>query len=163
MSIRTRILFHGCAALAMLLASPAAGGAAREIVPGPVPFQVLKVHDGDSFSGEAAIWPGQRVAVSIRIRGIDTPEMRSKCAAERQMARQARDELARLLTGEGGIELRNIGGGKYYGRVLADVRLGDGADLAAEMLQARLARPYGGRKRAAWCDSQGRFAPIRDD
>ncbi len=163
MSIRTRSLLAICAALAALDATPAAGGAPREIVPGPVPFEVLKVHDGDSFSGEAAIWPGQRVAVSIRIRGIDTPEMRSKCAAERQMARLARSELARRLADKGGVELRNIGGGKYHGRVLADVRLADGADLAAEMLQTRLARPYRGRKRAAWCDSQGRLAPIRDD
>ena len=163
MTIRTRSLLRACALLAAMAATPALAGAPRESLPGPVPFEVSRVHDGDSFSGEAAIWPGQRVAVSIRIRGIDTPEMRSKCAAERRMAQAARAELARRLTAEGGVELRNIGGGKYYGRVLADVRLADGADLAAEMLQARLARPYGGRKRAAWCDSQGRLVPFGAD
>jgi endonuclease YncB( thermonuclease family) len=124
--------------------------AAEGLHAGPVPARVGKVVDGDSFNAEAMVWPGTTIAVAIRIRGIDAPELRARCASERRLARRARDRLAAMAAGQV-LDLSNVGGDKYYGRVLADVRLQDGRDLAAVMLESAPVRQYGGRRRQGWC------------
>lgn len=112
--------------------------------------RVLRVIDGDTFEAEAHVWPGAVMRVSVRIRGIDAPELHARCAAEARAALAARDALAALL-GQHGVLIFNIGGGKYYGRVLADVATAAGVDVAGGMLQRGLVRPYGGGRRAGWC------------
>jgi endonuclease YncB( thermonuclease family) len=128
----------------------AAFAAAAEIVSGPVEARVVRVIDGDTFVAEARIWPGQSVRVSVRIRGIDAPEMRSRCAAEKRAAARARGALATLL-GDGLVLLSNIGGGKYYGRVLADVAVVDGRDVAPALIADAVARAYDGGRRLPIC------------
>ncbi|MEO9336323.1 thermonuclease family protein [Mesorhizobium sp. SB112] len=118
---------------------------------GPVEASVLKVLDGDTFLAEAHIWPGHWVRVNVRIRGIDTPEMRSRCVSERDAALQAQVALSEFL-GEQKISISNIGGAKYHGRVLADVETGDGLQVAAAMIESQFARAYSGGKRKSWCD-----------
>ncbi len=137
------------AATATIVASPS-GLPAAEKIAGPYAATVIETLDGDSFRAEVAIWPGQRVRVIVRIRGVDAPEMRGRCSSERQRALAARDFLAGQL-GDTPITLANIGGGKYYGRVLADVRLGNGGDAANLLLERQLARPYRGGARHGWC------------
>lgn len=90
----------------------------RDNFAGPVSARVVEVIDGDTFLAEAEIWPGQTLRVNIRIRGIDAPEMKSRCTSERDAAPIARATLARLVA-DGPVSLSNIGDGKYYGRVLA--------------------------------------------
>ncbi len=119
-------------------------------IPGPVETKVIRVLDGDTFLADAMIWPGQIVRVSVRIRGIDAPEKRSGCAVERQAAAKATATLAALL-GHGTVTISNIGGGKYYGRVLADVKAGKVQSVAAVMLHRSLVRPYHGGKRQSLC------------
>jgi endonuclease YncB( thermonuclease family) len=87
--------------------------------------------------------------VSVRIRGIDAPELHSRCPEERTAATQARDALAALLDRQT-VTISNIGGGKYYGRVLADVETEDGA-VAPAMLSQALVRHYSGGRRQAYC------------
>lgn len=123
---------------------------ASERIAGPVAAQILEVIDGDSLRIRAHIWPGQFVEVILRLRGIDTPELRASCPRERELALAARRIMSELL-GKGPVTLVNIGGGKYFGRVLGDIRLADGGDLAARMLKLAPARPYRGRHRAGWC------------
>ncbi|EKF41917.1 thermonuclease family protein [Nitratireductor indicus] len=118
----------------------------RDIVSGPVQVRVLRVIDGDTFVAEAHMWPGQHIQVSVRLRGIDAPEMRSKCPAERNAARKARDALTSLLEA-GEVSISAISGGKYYGRVLADVRTSDGLDIGRRLLETRLVAAYGGGRR----------------
>jgi len=124
--------------------------AAADVVPGPVEAKVLRVIDGDTFVAEALVWPGHNVTVAVRIRGIDAPEMRSRCAAEKKAARQARAALSRLI-GDGPVSISAIRGGKYYGRVLADVTDARGRQVAAKMLHLGLARAYDGGRREAFC------------
>ena len=49
--------------------------------------------------------------------------------------------------------LTNIAREKY-GRALADVTLEDGTSVAELMMEAGLARPYEGGRRAGWCDRE---------
>jgi endonuclease YncB( thermonuclease family) len=123
---------------------------AGEEIAGPVAVTVLRVIDGDTFVGEAHVWPGETVEVSIRIRGIDAPEMRSRCPAERLAAERSRAALAGLIDGVP-VSISNIGGDKYYGRVLADVATEDGGAVAPRLLAQSFARPYHGGRRKPYC------------
>lgn len=115
-------------------------------IAGPVSAQIIRIIDGDTLEVDAHPWPGHAVRVSVRLRGIDTPERRSRCAAQRAAAQMARDELERLLSGFETVELVNVAGGKYYGRVLADMKAGS-RDIAVAMLESGHARPYKDGKR----------------
>ena len=137
--------------LACLPASvlPAAAGRGATL-DGPVAAQVLRVIDGDTLLAEALIWPGQTLTVSIRIRGIYAPEIKGRCMGERLAAARAREGLA-VLVADGSVSLSNIGGGKYYGRVLADVATSGGKPVGPALLARALVRPYGGGRRQGWC------------
>ena len=87
---------------------------------------------------------------SVRIRGVDTPEIRGKCEAEKEGAVAARDFLRELLARAARIDLVDVKRGKYF-RIVATVRA-DGVDMAAALIENGLGRPYGGGKRAEWCN-----------
>ena len=124
---------------------------AREpAISGPIAAEVVKVRDGDTVEVSAHIWPQQTVAVAVRLRGIDAPEISGKCAAEKQAAQAAKVRLSELLAG-GGVTLANVSGDKYFGRVLAEMSAQGTADVGAILLQEGLVAPYGGSKRRDWC------------
>lgn len=137
----------GVAAALLIALAPAR---AAKTFRGPVEAAVLQVIDGDTFLAEALVWPGQSIRINIRIRGIDAPEMKSRCAAEHEAALRAREALEKLI-GDGFISISNIGGAKYYGRVLADVETSEGAMVGDELIARSLARPYAGGRRQGWC------------
>ena len=112
--------------------------------------QVVRVYDGDTITVNIDQWPavvGQ--AISVRIRGIDTPEIRGQCQQEKQQAKKARDCVKSSLSSAQHITLTNIERGKYF-RLVADVFVDD-QSLAAILLQQQLARPYDGGSRQPWC------------
>ena len=113
-----------------------------------VPATVLSVYDGDTITVEARIWPGLTWKGGVRVRGVDTPEIRGKCAAEKAAAIAARD-FVRAAVGDAVI-LAGVARGKYAGRVVADVVLSDGRDLATVLIEAGYA-PYEGGRRREWC------------
>ncbi|MGI8525688.1 MAG: thermonuclease family protein [Pseudolabrys sp.] len=116
------------------------------------PAEVLRVLDGDTFEARVRIWPGQDVTTRVRLRGIDAPEMKARCEDERVRAVAARDALARIL-GEGGVTISQVGQDKYGGRVDADAATASTASVSMAMLEAGLARSYGGGRRLSWCDA----------
>ena len=117
----------------------------RNRVEGPVDAELISVIDGDTLLVNARPWPQHTIAVLVRIRGIDAPEMKSKCEASRRAAERAKDTLSRLATGR--IQLTNISGDKYFGRIVADVTAGGDTDIGTAMIGSGLARYYdGGRK-----------------
>jgi endonuclease YncB( thermonuclease family) len=132
----------------------AAVGNMRDEIPGPVEAEILRVVDGDTLLVEAQPWPQQKMEVYVRIRGIDAPELKSKCAAIRLAGLNAREALEELVAGADGIQLTRISGDKYFGRIVADVKLADGHNAADHLLLAGLVVSYdGGRKPREVCDA----------
>lgn len=114
------------------------------------PADVVRVLDGDTFEARVRIWPGMEVTTRVRLRGIDAPEMKSRCHDERVKALAARDALARILS-EGTVGISRIGQDKYGGRVDADVSTARTSDVSALLLERGLARRYSGGRRESWC------------
>jgi len=124
--------------------------------------QFIKNYDGDSITfdiPEAPSIVGKNMVV--RLRGIDTPELRkSRCSEEMQKAYRAKNLVNALLSKARTINLHRIGRGKYF-RILADVEF-DGKDLAAILLEKELAIPYSGGKRDFdWCKESLKPASVR--
>lgn len=118
---------------------------AETVVEGPVSAQVVRVIDGDTLLVLARPWPQQTIEVYVRLRGIDTPELKSRCAEGRQVADQARHLLEDMASTSPNVSLTKIAADKYFGRIVADVELADGRNPAHEMMAARLATPYAGK------------------
>ncbi|MGH6630355.1 MAG: thermonuclease family protein [Burkholderiales bacterium] len=136
--------------LALVLFS-ATAMAQGEVVPGPVRARVVRVIDGDTLSVSATIWPGASQATSVRIAGIDAPELTGRCDSERKRAQAAKRALADLVAIGSTVFLREVRPDKYGGRVVAHVGLVDGRDVGKLQLAAHHARPYDGGKRQPWC------------
>ncbi len=109
-----------------------------------------KVLDGDTVSMRLRVWIGQEIETSVRIDGIDAPEMHGKCEKERAMAKAAKEEVARLVA-HNPITVYNVRLKKYAGCVLAQVQTAGGIDIAQHMIDKGFARPYHGHKRMPWC------------
>ena len=125
--------------------------AGRSELAGPVEAELIEVIDGDTLSVRIPIWPGQTVETLVRLEGVDTPEIKGKCAAERERGREAQTFVKKLLGGDG-VMLHEVRFGKYAGRVLARVTTKAGEDVATRLVERGLGRLYGGGKRAGWCD-----------
>lgn len=123
--------------------------------------EVIKVYDADTITIATMLpfVPGtimdddKPFRFSIRLRGIDAPEMKGKNVSEEEkaMAILARDFVASKVLHKR-VRLENVGNEKYN-RVLADVYTEDGVHLNALLLQERWAVPYdGGTKQspASW-------------
>ena len=124
---------------------------AAEYISGPILADVIRVRDGDSIDVVAKVWPGNEIRVSVRIRGIDAPELRARCSKEKRQAVAAREHLIYLLNGKP-VHLLSISSGKYFGRVLANVTTANGMSIKENMLESGLVRPYRGKKRKSWCE-----------
>ena len=75
---------------------------------------------GDTCYAELANAPSELKFVRIRIRGIDTPEIKGKCEKERKLAKEAKRFLNKLIMESHLITLRNLNWGKYGGRIIAE-------------------------------------------
>ncbi len=111
--------------------------------------KVIRVHDGDTFivdidNVHSLIGKG----VSVRINGIDAPEITDKREEVHKLAIASRDYVINRLENAHVIELCNLQRDKYF-RLLADVYL-DGINLADELIKAGLAQPYDGKKKPNW-------------
>ena len=121
------------------------------MLPGPYSAAVERVVDGDTLRARVAVWLGQELTVLVRIRGIDAPEIHGRCEGETARARDAKAALERLVS-DGPVVLTHIEGGKYFGRVIADVTAKSGEDVGAALIAGGFARPYDGGARQPWCE-----------
>ena len=108
-------------------------------------------YDGDTIYVEIPGLPEEIAKMSVRVRGVDTPEMRGKCESEKQLAQMARDYARQRLKSASSVQFCEPEWGRYGGRVVASVRI-DGSPLDIELINQGLARPYDGKtKRQPWC------------
>lgn len=118
---------------------------------GPVEAQVLRVIDGDTVQVAARIWLSQTVETFVRVKGIDTPELRGNCPEEKDLAVRARAfVMDRLVAGQG-VTLLEIEPDKYGGRVVARLLTADGQDVGEQLVAAGLAYRYDGGRKTPWC------------
>lgn len=134
-----------------VISASAAAPLSKQRLAGPYPALPLRIIDGDTVEMRVAIWLGQEVTTRVRLRGIDAPELRARCEAERIGADAAKLRLEALLK-TGPVYIADIGYDKYGTRVVARLLDAAHADLGQRLVEERLARPYAGGKRQGWCD-----------
>ncbi|MBS5529943.1 thermonuclease family protein [bacterium] len=94
--------------------------------------RLLRVIDGDTFACDIDTHsPIAGKNISIRLRGINTPELRDKDPVLRKSAYEEKERLEQLLTSATMIELRDLGRDKYF-RILASVYI-DGEALLPKL------------------------------
>ncbi len=115
---------------------------------------VRGVHDGDTINVTLDSLPVPLNHASIRLRGIDTPEMgaRAKCDFERMLANLAKAYLASMIKPGDIITVTNLDWDKYGGRILGEVIDGAGRNVNALMILNHHAEPYNGEGvKFNWC------------
>ena len=106
--------------------------------------KVIKVYDGDTItiaSRVPGLYNSPIYKFSVRLNGIDTPEMKGKNEEEKEIAVKARDALSERIMGKE-IRLENVQTEKY-GRLLCEVYLGND-HLNKWMIDERYAVEYDG-------------------
>lgn len=102
---------------------------------------VTAVHDGDTFTALVDLAYGVKVSSPFRVEGIQAPEMSSLGG------RDARDYLRSLILGRD-VTLITEDRREKYGRILADVRIGQGlmSGLVSKlMIEAKHAVEWDGK------------------
>jgi endonuclease YncB( thermonuclease family) len=115
-----------------------------------IPADVLSIYDGDSVKVRAHIWLGQELVITVPMAGIDTPELKARCQAEREKALAARDFLKKNLKNQS-VFLTEIKADKYSNRIVAKIIDQSGRDINQMMIDKNHARAYHGQKRQSWC------------
>ena len=118
--------------------------------------RVYKVYDGDTCSILYKL--GDRVMkTSLRIVGIDCPELRPKRLTEEMKVMEAKAaavcrDFVKSLILEKIVQVMFVGNDKYGGRLLANIYIpGDDLMLLSDvMITQGYAKPYDGAKKEPW-------------
>ena len=109
--------------------------------------KLISIHDGDTFKVNL---PCKKEVfckgISVRVKGIDTPEIKNKNPREKEKALAAKSFTQQLLS-DGKIILKNCTRDKYF-RLLCDVfiiKAKEEINLAKELLSSGLAVKYDGK------------------
>lgn len=109
--------------------------------------EIVSVYDGDTFKiNLSCSLSAYCDKVSVRVRGVDTPEIKGKTAREKELAKKAKAFTKDFLADKP-VTLRNCGRDKYF-RLLCDVSNGSGQDLARELIKRDLGYAYEGGKKS---------------
>ena len=115
--------------------------------------ELVRVYDGDTFiiNLPNTIPDVFSREISVRIRHIDTAEMKGSSACEKGMAMKAKMITESLLKNAKKITLENVARDKYF-RLLADTNV-DGVDVGKVLLDKGYAVQYEGDKKfkVDWC------------
>jgi len=125
---------------------------------------IVEVYDGDTIKTDLS-WrlPTPLNKVSIRIYGIDTPELpaksyattgklnRAKCVKEAEMALKVRDRVIDLVGYNTRMKITNYKWGRNGARIIANVSVG-GNDIGKTLINEGLAvEYYGSGTKQDWC------------
>jgi micrococcal nuclease len=105
--------------------------------------RVIKCYDADTITiaSKLPYKESPLYRLSVRLSGIDAPEIKGKSEEEKEVAKQARDFVSNLILNKY-VRLENVESEKY-GRILADVYIGD-VHLNELLIKERYAVKYGG-------------------
>ena len=108
---------------------------------------LIRVYDADTIVARVDIWPRITAEVSIRLRGVQAPELgwRAGSPCERVAAEEARAFVVANLPPR--FIVQQVHEGTYPGRVIADIII-DGVSLSEMLISHGYAIPYDGRGRA---------------
>lgn len=104
---------------------------------------VIKVYDGDTITIASKLpYPDSPLyRFSVRLNGIDCPEIKGKDENEKECAQIAKNEVSKLIMNKI-VTLKNIQTEKY-GRILADVYI-ENLHVNQHLIEKRLAVKYDG-------------------
>lgn len=118
--------------------------------------KVIKVYDGDTVTIATTLHNGgicpslELYKFSVRILGIDTPEIKTNNSVEHELGIVARDALSDLILNKV-VKLENLSYDKY-GRILCNLFLND-MNVSEWLISKDLAVRYdGGTKTKKWCE-----------
>ncbi len=122
-------------------------------VPTPYVYQaeVISVYDGDTVTVMLDLGMSITRKASCRLVGIDTPEIRTKVAGEKEAAYKARDRVRGLVLGKM-VTLQSISKPDKYGRLLVRIWSGDGQCVNDLLLSEGHAIAYDGGKKLSWAE-----------
>jgi len=141
--------------------------------------KLIRVIDGDTVHVQIKVWPSTIIDTKLRIYGIDTPELRTKCPKEKEMALKAKEFTENML--KNGFSVGLGKDGKYAGRSIGTIHIpldvikpqytsqksarayfetGIEPSLGDALIKAGLARPYFGGKRFDWT---GYYCPLMSE
>ena len=124
--------------------------------------ELVSVYDGDTFKVNLSCkYDVFCKMIGVRVKGVDSPEIRTKDSCEKSMAKKAKAFTKKFLK-SGSIVLRNCQRDKYF-RLLCDVFVVDDLtnfsektekSLQEAILTEKLAIRYDGdtKKNVNWCD-----------
>lgn len=115
---------------------------------GPYDITVTRVIDGDTIKADIHIWPDLTHNASIRVRGVNTPETRTRSDCERDEGLAAKAFVQSIIDKANTITIDQVSHDKY-GRVLARVLI-DGNDLTQQLITTGHGIPYNGERRGEW-------------
>ncbi|MEC7416742.1 MAG: thermonuclease family protein, partial [SAR324 cluster bacterium] len=105
--------------------------------------EYVRNYDGDTMTVNIpGVHPLFGNEIGIRVRGIDTPEIREKYPFEKQKAKETKTLIEGILNRANKITLHDIEREKYF-RIVASVIV-DGQNLSDLLLAKKLAVPYDG-------------------
>lgn len=121
-----------------------------EVIWGPLPAPAdIRCHDGDTIIMDLKGLPqvfGR--GISLRLSGIDCPEIRDADPVVRAHALKARKYLADRIDAAKKVQVLDAKRDKYFrlnGRLLLD-----GVDMSKEMIDKGFAKPYDGGTKQPW-------------
>ena len=111
--------------------------------------EVIHVYDGDTITivSKLPYDASPLYRFSVRLAGIDSAEIKGKTERERELAQEAKIALQKLILNKV-VALKNLKTEKY-GRVLADVYLGD-LHVNQWLLDNKYAIQYSGGAKTNW-------------
>ncbi len=121
---------------------------AQPFVPPITSGYTIKVYDGDTITivSRLPYDTSPFYKFSVRLHGIDTPEIKGSSAMEKLKAVEAKNALSELVLHKT-VNLKNVATEKY-GRVLADIYTEDGLHVNQWLIDKGYAVVYNGGTKA---------------
>ena len=120
-------------------------------IPSPYVYraEVISVYDGDTITVMLDLGMGIVRKAKCRLLGVDTPEIRTKSAAEKEAGYTARDRVRELILNKT-VVLHSVAKPDKYGRLLVKVWAEDGSCVNELLIDEGLAIEYDGGKKISW-------------